>query len=208
MEKIANKYKDIVFNDKNFNIGGGLVVSKFASNRHEDAKSDQGKLTKGEAAQLFKKATGETTDFINNLIDYVFPNLEWHHAGKLPKAYGGGMKKTYFLNSQQVYDLAENWDIHTKGFLNSKKQKEKAKIEAAKLNKKRIEFLSKNATNVNRVLKENLPPYFYETNREMNGKYGWFSSYGKSYNMTEYFSGYSFKTKTMLDKYKKLINPM
>ena len=99
LEAICDKYCSIQHNDYNYSIGGGLDGSKFASRRHEDAKYDEGKLTLGEATQLFKKATGLETDAVREVLEYAVPNMEWHHAGQLPKSYGGGMKKTYFLNA-------------------------------------------------------------------------------------------------------------
>lgn len=49
-------------------------------------------------------------------------------------------------------------------------------------------FLKENATYVSRV--RNRPENFYLTAIEMNGKYGWFDSTYKSYNLPEYFSGW------------------
>ena len=86
---------------KNYDIGGGLDGSKFASNRHEDAKHDDGKLTLGKATRMFAKATGLTIEEVKEVLNYAVPNMEYHHAGLLPKACGGGMKKTYFLNSRR-----------------------------------------------------------------------------------------------------------
>ena len=112
LETICNKYRNIQQNDDNYSIGGGLDGSKFASRRHEDAKYDEGKLTLGEATQLFKKATGLEIDTLREVIKYAVPNMEWHHAGKLPKSYGGGMKKTYFLNAAEICECAKNWDAN------------------------------------------------------------------------------------------------
>lgn len=90
LQKIAAKYTAIKHNEDNYSIGGGLDDQKFASRRHEDAKYDEGKLTEGKATQLFKTATGLDTDYVKKVINYAVPNMEWHHAGKLPKSYGGG----------------------------------------------------------------------------------------------------------------------
>jgi hypothetical protein len=38
----------------------------------------------------------------------------------------------------------------------------------------------------------------------MNGKYGWFSSYEKSYNMTEYYSGWKFETEEKFNEFNKI----
>lgn len=37
----------------------------------------------------------------------------------------------------------------------------------------------------------------------MNGKFGWFSSYGKSYNMPEYYTGWEFESQ---EKYQEFFN--
>ena len=58
LEKIAKKFTAINYNEDNYSVGGGLDGAKFASNRHEDANNDEGKLTEGKATQLFKTATG------------------------------------------------------------------------------------------------------------------------------------------------------
>ena len=38
----------------------------------------------------------------------------------------------------------------------------------------------------------------------MNGKHGWFDSAYKSYNMTEYFSGWEFTTEEMYHEFLKI----
>ena len=200
LEKIVKKYSEINYNEENFEIGGGLSDGKFASNRHEDAKNDEGKLTLGKAVQMFKKATeNDDTDFVKEVLKYAVPNMEWHHAGKLPKQYGGGMKKTYFLNSYEIVKIAENWDDYTQKLELSKADKRKA----AELQKSREEvqqeFLKLNAEKVTRVSK--VPEFFYETGREMQGKYGWFSAYGKSYNLPEYYTGWKFADDKTLQEF-------
>ena len=110
LQAISNKYCKIQHNANNYAIGGGLDSGKFASNRHEDAREDEGKLTLGQATQIFKKATGLDTDTVKEILKYGVPNMEWHHAGKLPKQYGGGMKKTYFVNAKELCSVAKNWD--------------------------------------------------------------------------------------------------
>lgn len=202
LEKIKEKYQNVNYNSDNYSIGGLLDNCKFASRRHEDAKSDEGKETMGKVAQMFKKATGLEISEINEIIEFAFPNMEWHHAGKLPKAYGGGMKKTYFLNSDQIKNLAENWNVYLEK-INIKKEKLKILVqEKNNIEKLRQEFLNVHGKLVTRVEKRSL--YFYETDREMNGKFGWFSSYGKSYNMTEYFTGYEFESQEILDLFRQI----
>jgi hypothetical protein len=201
LEAICNKYCTIQHNYENYYIGGGLTDGKFASNRHEDAKYDAGKLTLGEATQLFKKATGLETDLVREILEYAVPNMEWHHAGKLPKSYGGGMKKTYFLNSDEICECAKNWDSYYEKLSLSKIAAKNAAEEKNNLEKRKLEFLQANAEKIERTT--NVPTFFYKTAQEMNGKYGWFDSTYKSYNMTEYYSGWKFESQ---EKYNEFIN--
>ena len=113
LKEIAERYSETEYKE-NYCIGGGLDDSKFASNRHEDARRDDGKLTLGEATQMFSKATGLTIEEVKEVLHYAVPCMEYHHAGLLPKAYGGGMKRTYFLNARQICDVARNWDASGK----------------------------------------------------------------------------------------------
>jgi len=196
LSKIANKFSDVEF-ENNFYVGGGLDSERFASNRHENAKSDSGKMTIGKAAQLFKKATKLSLEDVKEIINIAVPCPEWHHAGKLPKSYGGGMKKTYFLNAKEIVDICKNWNEYEAQLLELKLQ-EKNKIDREERKRK---FLSKYADKVERVTEE--PKWFYRTKQEMNGKYGWFDSSTKDYNLTEYFSGYRFRSKK---KYEEFLN--
>lgn len=199
LESICNKYCSIKHNDNNYSIGGGLDGGKFASRRHEDARSDEGKLTLGEATQLFKKATGLDTDTVREVLEYAVPNMEWHHAGKLPKSYGGGMKKTYFLNAKEICDCAKNWNDYLEKLNLSKIEAKNAAEEKKNLETRRLEFLQANAKKVERVTTK--PKFFYKTAQEMNGKYGWFDSTYKSYNMTEYYSGWEFETEELYNQF-------
>ena len=201
LEAICNKYCSVNHNEGNYFIGGGLDSSKFASRRHEDARNDAGKLTLGEATQLFKKATGLESDFVKEVLEYAVPNMEWHHAGKLPKAYGGGMKKTFFLNAEEICDCAKNWEAYAEKVSTSKTIAKIVADERKSVEARRFEFLQANATEVIRVV--SIPPFFYKTAQEMNGKYGWFDSTYKSYKMPEYYSGYKFETE---EKYQEFLN--
>lgn len=202
LAKIIEKYSKVEFNENNYGVGGGLTDSgKKASNRHEEALNDEGKLTFGKAAAMFKKATGCEVAFINEIFDYAVPNAEWHHAGFLPKSYGGGMKKTYFLNSSEIVEIATNWQNLVEKLEISKTEKRIASENQKNKEQIKQDFLKQNATRISRTTKT--PELFYETDREMNGKYGWFSSYGKSYNMTEYYSGWAFES---IEKYNEFQN--
>lgn len=192
LEAICNKYCSIQHNDDTYSIGGGLDGSKFASRRHEDARSDEGKLTLGEATQLFKKATGLETDAVREVLEYAVPGMEWHHAGKLPKSYGGGMKKTYFLNAAEICDVAKNWESYLEKLKLSKIAAKNAAEVKKNLEARKLEFLQSNAKRFERVTKETR--LMYVTEREMCGKHGWFDSTNKSYNLTEYYSGWEFES--------------
>ena len=87
------------------------------------------------------------------------------------------MKKTYFLNSKEIVHVAENWASIVEKLTIPKTEKRNA--EEAKKNREQIklEFLNENAEKVIRVSER--PSFFYETDKEMQGKFGWFSSYGK-----------------------------
>lgn len=202
LEKIIAKYSGVEFNDSNYYIGGGLDCSKFASNRHEDARNDSGKLTLGEANSLFSKATGLTVSEISSIIHYEFENLEWHHAGKLPKSYGGGMKKTYFLNSEQITELATNFESIKTSFENHIKEVTNAELMEKNLETRRVEFLNLHATKVVRKLRALFNSIYYvEICREMNGKYGWFDSTYKSYNLPEYITAWVFESESDYNEY-------
>jgi len=202
LEDIAKKYCNTQYNEDNYFIGGGLDDSKFASRRHEEAKDDAGKLTLGEATQLFKKVTGLDTEIVKEILKYAVPNMEWHHAGQLPKRYGGGMKKTYFLNATEICDCAKNWDDYKDKLNLSKAASKKAAEEKMSIEKRKFEFLKSNATKVERVTVE--PDYFYQTAQEMHGKYGWFDSTYKTYNLTEYYSGWEFKDEEKYNEFLKI----
>ena len=202
LEAICKKYCSVNHNDDNYSIGGGLDGSKFASRRHEDARNDEGKLTLGEVTQMFKKATKMDTDSVREILEYAVPNMEWHHAGKLPKSYGGGMKKTYFLNAQEICETAKNWDSYVEKLNLSKIAAQKAAEEKKSLEARKLEFLQANAKKVERVTKTGM--FFYKTAQEMNGKYGWFDSTYKSYNMTEYFSGWEFESEVLYHEFNNI----
>lgn len=202
LQKIAEKYSSIDFNKENYDIGGGLDGNKFASRRHENAKNDEGKLTLGAATALFKKATGLDVDSVREILEYAVPNMEWHHAGKLPKQYGGGMKKTYFLNAAEIVNVANNWQSFVEKMELSKAAKKSDDEERKSLEARKLEFLNANAKKVTRVTEK--PDFFYKTAQEMNGKYGWFDSTYKSYNLPEYYSGWEFESQEKLNEFYNL----
>lgn len=203
LDSICNKYCEVQYNENNYSIGGGLDSSKFASVRHEDAKNDAGKLTIGEATQLFKKATGLDTNTVKEVLQFAAPNMEWHHAGKLPKSYGGGMKKTYFLNASEICDVAKNWNLYAKE-LNTSKEVEKLAIENKNnLEQRKHNFLIANAKRFERLPTTPKGRYYILTAQEMKGKHGWFDSTYKSYKLPEFFSGWEFESE---EKYGEYLN--
>lgn len=191
LEKIALKYSEVAHNEDNYEIGGGLSEESFASRRHQDAKWDSGKMTLGQATQLFKKATGLSTEQVKEVIRFAVPNMEWHHAGKLPKNYGGGMAKTYFLNSKEIVHLSKNWQQITFEFEAYKKEKEEKRIQKEQLKKEAEKFLKKYADEVVRVTEQ--PALFHCTEEEMYGKYGFFKA-NPMYKSTKYYSGFKFRS--------------
>lgn len=201
LEKIAKKYCSVNHNEDNYGIGGGLDSCKFASRRHEDAKEDAGKLTEGQATQLFKKATDLDLDFVKAVINYAVPNMEWHHAGKLPKSYGGGMKKTYFLNAKEICDLATNWENYC-GKYHISLENEKTAAQAKKqIEAKKEAFLIENA--VKKVRISTYPKNFYRLYSECDGKFGWFGADKNKYGMDEYHTGWEFSSEV---KYHEFLN--
>ena len=202
LQKIAKKYETVNHNADNYSIGGGLSDGAFASNRHEDAKYDGGKLTEGKATALFKKATALEIDLVKSIINFAIPNMEWHHAGKLPKQYGGGMKKTYFLNAKEIVDLAKNWDNYQLKYLNHIETKRLNDLSEGIKNKQRQAFLEKNATYVLRTGTHK--ELFVCTNTECEGKFGWFCASKNKYNLPEYYSGWLFKSIEKFNEFKNI----
>lgn len=195
LNKIVQKYIDVSYKD-NYDVGGGLDNVKFASNRHENAKYDGGKLTLGEANNMFVKATGLTTNEIKELILYKFPNLEWHHAGKLPKSYEGGMKKTYFINSKEIVEFAQNFYNIKNKYADDLKMKEEAKQRKKTIDELKNKYLQEYASKVVRLPRSQFnESYFIPICYEMSGKFGWFESDTK-YNLPEYITAWVFKSDT------------
>ncbi len=198
LEQIAEKYSSIEFNTNNFEVGGGLSEEKFASRRHEDARADSGKLTFGEACQMFKKATGAELEHVKEIIKYAIPFMEWHHAG----CYNGKMKKTYFLNAAEIVDLAQNWNNYEQKLELHKAQINEIENKKREKEQEMLNFLMGNAKYYERIPQDELPKFFYTIKREMNGKYGWFDSTYKNYKMPEFFTGWGFNSKK---KYKEFL---
>ena len=196
-------FKDELRNNKNSN-GGGLATNltgRFESNRHAIARQE--KFTFGEVvAELKKIKNGGFRISANELLEIytaLFGTPEWHHAGKLPKQYGGGMKKTYFLNDIPTIEKMKSWLAQYEEI--KKSRKEEAESEEQK-RKKRIAFIKKFATKFNRL--EETPKFSVITEQEMNGKHGWFEAKPYRYSLPIYYSGWEFKSKKSFEKYNKL----
>lgn len=187
LKEIAEKYSKEEYNEDNYEVGGGLSRGKYASRRHTDALLDKGKLTFGKACQLFKKATGGDLEHVKEVIRYAVPNMEWHHAG----SYNGQMMKTYFLNATEIVDLAENWENYEHLVELQKKTEQEYEQMSRDIEVKRMAYLNEKAKYVERIAEK--PEFFFETKREMNGKYGWFDCRGKSYNLPIYYTGWLFE---------------
>lgn len=196
-------FTDQIRNNMNAN-GGGLasnITGKFESNRHAIARVE--KVTFGEAVkELAKNKNGGLKISAAELLDIYRANFgepEWHHAGKLPKQYGGGMKKTYFLNEIPTPEQVDEWRANS-----TAKREEKKTAAEIENNKKaiRMKFLKKHGVKFNREL--TTPKFSFIEDREMNGKYGWFEAQPHRYNLPVYYSGWSFKSQKTLEKYFKL----
>ena len=194
LEKIVKKYSKVEYNQNNYEVGGGLSDGAFASNRHQDAKADDGKLTFGKACQMFKKATGSELAFVKKVIKLAVPNMEWHHAGMLPKSYGGGMKKTYFLKATEIVDLAENWF----GYVENVKAQILSEEHAQAKEDARVLFLK---TFAEYDVFSAPPKLFVHERTVMKGKYGIFEADSK-YNLPTYEEGWKFFNESLYEKYQ------
>lgn len=111
------------------------------------------------------------------------------------------MKKTFFLNSKQICEAAKNWSKYYAELIIQKEEEKRAADIKKDLEKRKLEFLNMHAKELTRI--DFKPAFFYETNREMMGKYGWFCSYGKYYNLPEYYTGWVFESE---EKYNEFLN--
>lgn len=188
--------------NKNSN-GGGLAINitgKYESNRHAIARIE--KYTFGEIVKELKKELNggfeiSAKELLNSYIK-AKGTPEWHHAGFLPKSYGGGMKKTYFLDEIPTKDAVISI---LKNASKKRVQNLKEKYKDELLFKKQREFLNQNAKYFSRLTKK--PDFTIITNTEMKGKYGWFESSSK-YKLQEYYSGYSFESEDKKNEYMNI----
>lgn len=188
--------------NKNCN-GGGLalnITGKYESNRHAIAKIE--KKTFGDVCKFLKSKKGGNFDIsakqLLNIYCDVNGEPEWHHAGFLPKSYGGGMKKTYFLddylNVETVIKLLKK---HSRNITKSVVKNYNSTICFEQLK----EFELIHGKEFSRI--QTKPEFAFVKKTEMSGKFGWFESQSK-YSLPEYFSGVSFNTLEILNKYEYL----
>ena len=100
--------------------------------------------------------------------------------------------------------MAENWQSYCEKYEISLQVARQKAEDKKTLEQRKEAFLNANAVKKVRVRYEDRGLWFYETNKEMDGKYGWFSSYGKSYNMTEYYTGWDLQTEENYREFFKI----
>lgn len=146
---------------------------------------------------MYAESRGELTKsklpaVLRRMLDAGFAHTDmWHHTG----IFKGKMNSTDFYAACD-FDLNgyENY-LNNKEEIDAKRMKAAAKKavgalriaeERERVNARRLEWLKENAEYVVRSSSR----LFIEEKREMNGKYGWFDSSSKSYNLPEYFTGW------------------
>jgi hypothetical protein len=199
LNNFLKKFDGVTFNDDNYSIGGGLVGGM--SNRNHDAKHDAGKLTLDQAAKKIADIFALDKGLVKSIIDREF-ELEWHHAGFLPKSYGGGMRKVYYVNSEQMVYVAKNIQHLLKKESDRIEQEITAVENRVNRELSKAEFAKEFGKVFTRVTKT--PDHAVVTLQEMKGKYGWFDSRHKRYNLLEYYSGVAFESADLKDKYLAL----
>jgi hypothetical protein len=126
----------------------------------------------------------------------------WHHTGQ----FKGHMNETLFFAGCD-FDLEgyENY-LNNKEAIDSQRNAAaiaKAEAQALRLklegdaNAMREAWLQANCNYVTRVTRR----LFVEKAQEMNPKYGWFDSKYKSYNLTQYYTGWELKEGVNTDEY-------
>jgi hypothetical protein len=113
------------------------------------------------------------------------------------------MKKTYFVNSKQITDISINFEQYKEEYYTIIKRIQQLEQNKKLKEEKISEFCNKYATKLFR--EKTKPEYFYTTEIEMNGKFGFFPSQSK-YNLPEYYTGYKFQNATIYNKFLKLFN--
>ncbi|MDR0824034.1 MAG: hypothetical protein LBN74_03000 [Prevotella sp.] len=149
---------------------------------------------------------------LKNLVDLGLVNSkEWHHYKK---------RQENFYSPESFKDVVpsikSDWSYDEKAVkkivAEHKKKNETKKAIQEKIDAERkthIDKAWKALTEFNKKFdsfsRESTKPVFGLVQKsEMNGKYGWFDSSGRSYNLPEYYSGIDYKTKKNLEKAKAL----
>jgi hypothetical protein len=118
----------------------------------------------------------------------------WHHTGM----FKGHMNETEFfaacdfdLDGYSNYLLNKDEIEAERAAEANRKEQQRLAYEVRKkeIADQKTAWLKENCNYVERVQRR----LFVEDKREMNGKYGWFDSSSKSYNMPEYFTGWELK---------------
>lgn len=126
----------------------------------------------------------------------------WHHTGQ----FKGHMNETLFYAGKD-FDITgyENYLWNKEEIDSQREADEKVKQKKASEEKEirmqidelKKEWLRENCNYVTRVTRR----LFIEDAREMSGKFGWFDSSTKSYNLTEYFTGWELKEGVEANEY-------
>lgn len=181
-----DSYKEELREDaREMSCGGMFAVSPRKAGQSYNAMyaEQRGELTKSKLPAVLRR-----------MLDAGFAKTSmWHHTGM----FKGFMNETEFYAACD-FDLAgyENY-LNNKEAVDQQRAAEaeaemQRKVAAIKIQneakKKRADWLAVNTTTITRTTDR--AQLFVVTAQEMNGKYGWFDSSKKSYNMTEYFSGH------------------
>lgn len=207
LEKIAETHQlapesfkeDLRDNAREMSCGGMFNYSpRKAAQSYNAMYAEQcGELTKSKLPAVLRR-----------MLDSGFANSTmWHHTGM----FKGHMNETLFFAACD-FDLAgyENY-LNNKAEVDAQRAEDvKAKEEKAaqyrvaelEIAERKNAWLKENCNFVTRVTRR----LFVETAQEMNGKYGWFDSRLKSYNMTEYFTGYELKEGANTSEYYSIFN--
>jgi len=191
LNKIINYYKDVKFDVDIFYSHSGRSINN--SIRYRAALQDKGKLTLQKTISLFEKATAENKKTIEYIILFAVPNPEWHHSNFKYK------RKTYFINSKEIVNIATNFNLYKKKILEKPKV---SKVVINNENKMKLLVYEK-AKRFFRVILKQIPKNYYIEKQEMKGKYGFFDINIK-YNLPVYYTGFYFENEKDRKKYDEL----
>jgi hypothetical protein len=161
---------------------------------------------------MYAEQRGELTKsklpaVLRRMLDAGFASTSmWHHTGQ----FKGHMNRTdfyagcdfdlsgyeYYLFNKEVVDV-KRLKAATKKLVRALRESFEKQLVIAR----RMEWLKVNAEYVVRTTSR----LFIEEKREMNGKYGWFDSSSKNYNLTEYFTGWKLNAGSDAAEYNAII---